>query len=64
MAHDLTDLLSPQTSQRRRYSEADVDLLRRVRQMTTDGMNLHSIRAALPVVEPPALPYQLVAVKE
>lgn len=50
LATEFRDMLSPQRSRHRRYTESDIALLRKVRELTGQGMSLSEIRQALTIV--------------
>lgn len=50
LASEFQNMLSPQRSRHRRYSESDIALLKRVREMTGHGMSMEEIRQALSIV--------------
>ena len=50
LATEFHDMLSPQRSRHRRYTESDIALMRKVRELTGQGMSLAEIRQALTVV--------------
>jgi DNA-binding transcriptional MerR regulator len=50
LASKFSDMLSRQRSRHRRYSESDIALLKRIRDMTSHGMSLDEIRTALTIV--------------
>lgn len=56
LAHEFAASLSKSPGRHRRYSEQDINTLRRVREMTGRGLSLETIRQQLTIVEaqPPA----------
>ena len=49
LSSEFADMLSKQRSRKRKYSESDIALLKRIREMTGEGVSLAEIRQALTI---------------
>jgi len=52
LSKDFSDQLSRQKSRHRQYTESDIDILKRVREMTASGMTLTAVKTELTIVTP------------
>ena len=56
LSSEFADMLSKQRSRKRKYSESDIALLKRIREMTGEGVSLAEIRQALTIRIPESEP--------